>query len=199
MSLIDVGKCEVIGEGTRRICYAYPGDPARCIKIPKPGRHGNKQQLREVKFYEYLQRREVPTDCISAYLGTVDTTDGTGYVYQAIRDADGSISPLYIDVIEQLAQESPEVLRDVLAELERYLFENLVVFYDINPWNVVCQRDGSDSLHPYIIDGLGDIVAVPVLNLSQKLLLGKIRRRWIRLLQYMGREHSWMADYQFNR
>jgi len=197
MSLIDLRDCEVIGEGTRRICYTYPGDPARCIKIPKPKPHGKRQQLREVRFYEYLERRKVPTDCIAAYHGTIDTSQGPGYVYQAIRDANGRISRRYIEVIEKLAADSPEALRGILAELERYFFENLVVFYDINPWNIVCQRDSSGSFHPYVIDGIGDTVAIPILNWSRTLLRQKIRRRWMRQLSYLRREHSWMAEYRF--
>ena len=187
----------MIGEGTRRICYTYPDDPSRCIKIPKPGAYGVKQQLREVRFYEQLARRGVQTDCIAAYYGTVDTDQGPGYVYQAIRDADGRISSLYIDLIRQTAQESPEELRGILKELERYFFENLIVFYDVNPWNVVCQRTSSGELRPYVIDGLGDTVAIPILNWSKVLLRQKIRRRWMRVLSYMRRKHAWMADYEF--
>ena len=197
MSLVNIKNCEIIGEGTRRICYAYPDNPSRCIKIPKPDRSGIKQQLREVRFYEQLARRGVQTDCIAVYYGTVDTDQGPGYVYEAIRDADGSISSLYIDVIGQKAQESPEELRGVLTELERYFFENLIVFYDINPWNIVCQRTSSGKLRPYVIDGIGDVVAIPILNWSKVLLRKKIKRRWIRLLNNMRRNHAWMADYQF--
>lgn len=196
MSLVNIEDCEIIGEGTRRICYAYPGDPSRCIKIPKAGANGNKQQLREVRFYEYLARRKVPTDCIPAYLGTIETDQGPGYVYEAIRDADGSISSLYVEVIKQLAQQSPDTLRDILAQLEQYFFDNLIVFYDVNPYNIVCRRDSAGVLHPYVIDGLGDTVAIPVLNYSKKLLRQKIRRRWTRLLNHLRRKHPWMADYQ---
>lgn len=196
MSFVNIKDCEIIGEGTRRICYAYPDDPSRCIKIPTPDRPGKKQQLREVRFYEQLARRGVQTDCIAEYYGTVDTDQGPGYVYEAIRDADGSISSLYIDVIGEKAQESPEELRGILEELERYFFENLIVFYDVNPWNIVCQRTSSGKLHPYVIDGIGDVVAIPILNCSEVLLRQKIKRRWIRVLNKMRKKHAWMADYQ---
>lgn len=195
---IELAESDLIGTGTRRYCFAYPSEISLCIKIPMQKKNGYKQQKREVRFYQQLASRGVPTDRITKYHGEVETSRGTGYIYDVVRDIDGSPSKQLGIFLKEQPERGHEFVQ-IMKILENYLFDNRVVFYDLNPWNILCKKQANGSLEPFIIDGVGDIVAIPVLNLSNRLLEQKIRRRWLRLIDRMRKHHLWMAQYSFTR
>lgn len=195
MAEILLSDDDLIGKGSNRLVYAFPGDPGRCIKVSKPGKHRHKHQEREIRFFEQIRKDGVPTDHISRYLGTVDTSFGTGYVYDAIRDADGRISDKLKTMALQNRDRVPEYL-EVMRTLEDYLFDNLIAFYEINPSNIVCRIAGNGALQPFIVDGLGEKVAIPVIYYSRGLRRLTIRRRWWRQIEYMKKRYDWMKDYR---
>lgn len=196
--LIHLQEKDLIGTGTRRFCYAHPSESSLCIKIPKAKKNGIKQQNREVKFYQQLTSRGVPTVRITHYHGEVETSLGRGYVYDVIRDVNGNPSQPFGAYIKNDPSRSAEYIQ-MLKTLEDYLFDNSVVFYDLNVWNILCKEKEDGSLEPFIIDGVGDVVAIPVLNLSKRLLNQKIKRRWLRLISKMKKNYPWMTAYTFSR
>ncbi len=196
-TIVELTEQELIGKGTRRLCYEFPGDPAYCIKIPKGKKNGVLQQRREVKYYEKLQRRGISTDLITNYHGSIETSLGKGYVYDAVRDEDGSVSRQLALYLREQPEDYQEYLR-LLREIEAYLFENQVLFYDLNTWNILCRKSANNTFEPYIIDGVGDVVAIPVLNLSRALVLQKIRRRWMRFIRKMTKRFDWMSEYRLS-
>jgi hypothetical protein len=194
LSSITLSDSDLIGKGGRRLVYAFPGDPSRCIKVCKPGKHADRQQQREIKFYRQLDKKTIPTDRISRYHGTVETNRGTGYVYDAIRDADGQVSTRFKTMILSNSERISDYLR-VMETIEDYLFDNLILFYDVGPSNIVCRINESGALEPFIVDGLGEVVAIPIQNYSRYLRRRTIRRRWLRLIAYMKRRYHWMEAY----
>ena len=195
MTKILLDDSDLLGKGSNRLVYAFPNDPSRCIKVPKPGKHRYKHQEREVRFFKLLEKNRVPTDHISRYLGTVETNFGTGYVYDAIRDANGQISDKLKTMALNNRERVPEYLQ-VMKTIEDYLFDNLISFYEVNPSNIVCRINDDGALEPFIIDGLGEKVAIPIVNYSRKLRRHTMRRRWLRLIEYMKTRYDWMKDYR---
>jgi len=195
LEYIELNEDCLIGTGSRRFCYLYPERPDLCIKIPKPKRNGYLQQRREVRYYRKLSKKKAPTTHITRYHGTVPTSLGTGYIYDAIRDFDGSVSTHLIDYFRDEPERVSEYLT-ILKQLECYLFENYILIYDLSAWNILCRKNEDGSLHPYIIDGIGDVVAIPILNLSKVLLRQKLTRRWLRMIRQIAREFDWIAQYQ---
>jgi len=185
---------DLIGKGSNRLVYAFPDDLSRCIKVPKPGRHRHKHQKREIRFFKQLEKTLVPFDHISRYLGTVDTNFGIGYIYDAIRDADGKISNKLKTMALNNRERVPEYLQ-IMETLEDYLFDNLISFYEVNPSNIVCRINENGALEPFIIDGLGEKVAIPIFNYSRNLRRRTLRRRWLRQIKHMKTRYDWMKDY----
>jgi hypothetical protein len=60
------------------------------------------------------------------------------------------------------------------------------------------KKTGEGTFEPFIIDGVGDVVAIPVLNLSRALVSQKIRRRWMRMIAKMSKRFDWMEGYRFS-
>ncbi len=196
--MIKISDENLIGSGTRRVCYRHPSNPELCIKIPKPTRHGIKQQNREIIYYRYLADRAIPLKRITAYHGTVGTSLGTGYLYDLITDEDGQFSRQFSDFLSEENDRSDEYI-EVIETLEHYFFDNRVLFYDLNPWNILCRSSIDGHLEPYVIDGIGDIVAIPVLNHFDRFLVGKIKRRWLRFIGSLSKKHAWMKHYRPTR
>ena len=185
----------LIGEGDRRYCYEFPDHPEFCIKVPKSTKNSRRQQQREIRYYKKLAGRGVPLERITRYHGSIDSNLGTGYVYDAVRDQSGEVSRKMIDYLKQ-NKLSHEVHFQQLDILENYLFRHQVIVYDINPWNIVYKQSGDGEIEPFLIDGVGDVVAIPILNLSDTLVKQKIKRRWLRMINYLQRHFDWMASYQ---
>ena len=188
---VTLTDADIIGRGMRRVCYSYPGDPARCIKILRAHPRSLGEQRRELRAYRSIRRRGIPYECVPRYHGVVSTSLGEGHVYDAIRDADGRVSGKLAQYVEE-APERVEEYRRLLRELERYFLENLVVFCDLNPHNILCRQNASGRLHPVVIDGLGDNTRISVLNRLPVLARRKIRRRWRRLSARLERDYEWM-------
>lgn len=195
MTEILLSESDLIGQGSNRLVYAIPDDPSRCVKVLKRGKKRHKHQQREIRFFEQLEKNRVPTDHISRYLGTADTNLGTGYVYDAIRNADGRIADKLKTMALNNRDRVPEYLQ-VVQTIEDYLFDNLISFYEINASNIVCRIDDRGALEPYIIDGLGEKVAIPIANYSRSLRRLTIRRRWLRQIEHMKSRYDWMKDYR---
>ena len=194
-SIVELSEKELLGVGTRRSCFAYPGRPEFCIKIPKGTKNGLLQQRREVKYYKKLSKRGVPVVLITRYHGSVNTTKGVGHIYDAIRDYDGRPSRQMMDYIKQEPERKDEFVA-ILSELENYFFDNLVIFYDLSPYNILCRKNEAGKLEPFVIDGVGDVVVIPILNLSKTLVRQKIKRRWMRMINKLRNRFDWMSAYQ---
>lgn len=188
---------DLIGIGTRRRCYVFPHQTSLCVKVPTASKNGLKQQRREVKFYEQLYLRGVSTERIPRYHGTVPTSMGTGYVYDAVRDVDGKPSRLFSEYLKEQPHRSVEYLA-ILDQLEDYLFSNGIVFYDLNIYNILCQKLEDGSLKPFVIDGIGDVVLFPVMNNFKYFLNRKMTRRWFRMIRKMSNRFDWMDQYNFS-
>jgi len=188
---------DLIGSGTRRDCYQYPGKDSLCIKIPRQNKHGLKQQAREEKFYRSLHKRGVSTAHITRYHGSIETSLGCGYIYDVIRDPDGNYAKSFRDIIRQGICSATDYV-EVMDTLEDYLFDHQVLFYDLNPTNILCRHNADGSLEPFIIDGLGEKVAIPMAHYSSYLLERTIKRRWLRMVETMRRNHPWMEGYRYH-
>lgn len=193
--MIELTDTDIIGEGTRRVCFCHPEDNSRCIKIPKVTRLGVKQQKREVKYYQYLIDKGIPTRRITNYYGSVETNRGTGYIYDLVRDENGEISRQFVDYLKSPDERSEQYI-NVVRTLEKYFIENRVLFYDLNPWNILCRASSDGQLEPFVTDGVGDVVAIPILNQFDHLLVAKIERRWGRFIVQLKRHHVCMQDYR---
>ena len=113
-----------------------------------------------------------------------------------MRDPSGDYSKSFREVIAQ-GIGTPRDYVTVMTALEDYLIDKHVLFYDLNPSNILCRQNEQGELEPFIIDGLGDLVAIPILNYSTYLLERKIKRRWLRFITRMRRNHPWMEGYRY--
>ena len=68
----------------------------------------------------------------------------------------------------------------VPLEMCHYLVENRIMIGDIHYNNILIRRDSEGGMTPVIVDGIGDRVAITILNAIPKFTISKIIRRWNR-------------------
>ncbi len=86
-------------------------------------------------------------------------------MFDALRDPDGSYSRTCNEMLQKGIDDACDYVA-IMETLEDYLIGENVLCYDRKSSNVLCRSDGEGGFDPFIIDGLGDLVAIPVLNFS---------------------------------
>lgn len=169
---------EFIASGVFCSCYAHPELLEECIKIPNDVPKSKKRLATDLSYYRKLSKRQADMSHISNYLGKCQTSLGVGYRYECIRDEDSQVSKTLEYYLQQ--DESQQVLIcNQLAKLANYLLKNRIMIGDLHANNILMQRT-STELRPVIVDGVGDRVAITILNVFPSLVEAKIKRRWNR-------------------
>ncbi|QTA80184.1 PhoP regulatory network protein domain-containing protein [Desulfonema limicola] len=171
-----------IGKGIERECYIHPMESNKIIKISSLA--PNIQSKREISYYKKLQKRKkMKWNHIPKFYGEVSTNLGAGFITELILDFDGKISKHFSLYIKQ---NGISVYSKQLEELKNYFINEKVIFnYDMSPKNLLLRRTNESESELVLIDGLGDIVFIEMLNYFKYFLKNKILRRWSRFEQNM--------------
>ena len=128
----------LLGTGDNRRCYAYPGDPARCVKVDKPwdeGFHNSRRKRvkkalmpwladfssnrEEARFYrtKALELGEDFYRHAPRCYGIVLTNMGPGLVFERIRNSDGS----YAESLENHIRKYPKRIDHLVSLIDNLL------------------------------------------------------------------------------
>ncbi len=196
IGMISLKGRTAISRGGRRAIYEHPDDPARLIKIVhrelmarprKPFRPGGEKHMqREYIETERLRRLGALPPWLAAVEALVETDIGPGIVVPAIRERDGRLAPMLMELAGRLHE--PAYSRALQAFASAALESRLIII-DLSPANVVARTlpDGEVSLH--LVDGYGSPTLLPIRAWSPRLNRLKNRKRirdMIRKLQGMN-------------
>ena len=162
-------------------CYRHPMDSARCIKLPTENKKAGKRLRADLAYYRKLSRKAVRMDHIAQYWGTCDTNLGRGYMYECVTDENQNISLTLEHYLKQ-GELKRKVIFDALESLKNALIDNRILISDLHARNILLKRNEVDACKAVLVDGIGDRVAIEILNLFPVLVEKKIRRRWDRFL-----------------
>ncbi len=145
----------LFAKGTHRECYLHPEQPDKCIKISLPNREH--QDRLEQYYYGSLSKRNVSWAMLSKSYGSVKTDRGQGYVFDLIRDYDGTISKtLKYYLSHDPTQEIPvKTLHLALSNLKNYLLSEKIILATMKTWNFVYQKQTPTQGLLIIIDNIG--------------------------------------------
>lgn len=185
--MLNLENYEPIGAGVERDCYLHPNYPDRVIKVSL--RKKGQQTRREIKYFKKLVRKNLDhSNHLPNYYGTVATNYGRGAVFELIRDYDGKTSKSLHDYSKEY---SIKAFCKQLADLKSYFFDHRIIFnYDLNSTNLLVRYTSKNEFHLVLIDGLGDVVAIPILNLSPVHVKNKMQRRWQRFEEELNETFS---------
>ncbi|PHO16786.1 hypothetical protein CPU12_13860, partial [Malaciobacter molluscorum LMG 25693] len=82
--MILLNNIEAIGKGTNRLCFIHPQDENKCIKITYSNDFS--ESLKEIKYYKFLQKKNISWKFLVKYYGSVETSLGKGEIFDLVRD-----------------------------------------------------------------------------------------------------------------
>ena len=186
--MICLTEQDLLGTGRHRKCYAHPNDAKRCIKIVyNTGSGGDKELVRELKYYQHLSGYLKDWTGLPRYHGTIETNLGTGYVYDMVKDFNGSPSVTLSEFIAQCQQEGNlEKLPRLLEKLKHYLHDNNIVTMTLKPYNILCRRISESETTLVVCDNIGEGTLIPLATWSHWLCHRKQARLWHRFIKSLA-------------
>lgn len=182
--MLQLSALTPLGIGRHRQCFMHPIHSERCIKIVYNGESGGDKELnRELNYYAHLESRLDDWSGLPRYYGTVNTDLGTGYVYDIIKDVDGTAS-ISLNEFAKTCQQQCQLARldRVLARLKTYLQRNRIVTMTIKPCNILCQHRSEGDVMPVVVDNIGESTFIPLATWSAWFCTRKQQRLWQRFI-----------------
>jgi hypothetical protein len=177
--MLELSEDLLIGTGRRRRCFQHPDDPGKCVKVSYRIGEREMGSKREEAYYRKYERRGCSLQHLAKFYGTVETNQGLGYVFELVRDADGSISPSLGELVR--GGVPVDELKNELVELRDYMFTEGVIAGDFNQGNILVQQQEGGRRKLVIIDGLGNSDFVKVADYLKPFRDRKLRRKWEKL------------------
>jgi hypothetical protein len=168
-----------VAEGAKRRCFRHPDDETRCIKVLHPDA-GVGRFWRETRYYSRLQRRGVDFRHLTPYRGLIDTSLGKGAIYDLVVDDDAQISRSLHHYLNQNDHRFNAWIVDEIENLKQNLYNQWIVFHDLNPTNILVKRLGFDEFRLVVINGIGHNHFFPVASYSAGVARKKLVRVWNR-------------------
>lgn len=163
-----------LSEGKFRKVYIHPDDPNLCVKLGKPLLH--KRALKRELYY--LKRHQDSLSFITPLRGTVDSNLGLGYIFDLVRNYDGSIS----DTLEnEVATLDSSVLSEKLHEMYQELLLKRAAVGDFHARNILIRWVSKTNYELWIIDGFGNSDYLKFCDYSKYLLNKKLVRKFNKL------------------
>jgi len=186
--MIKLEKTDYIASGLYCHCYQHPANEVQCIKVPSDHKKATKRLKADLSYYKKLHAKQTDMQYIADYFGTTNTSLGTGYIYQCIKDYDGTISKTLLSHLEENTKESKEIFPQLQA-LGDYLIENQILISDIHSKNILVQKLSHNETKLIIVDGIGDHVFIKIFNMFKSGRKKKITRRWNKYITQLPQQH----------
>jgi hypothetical protein len=187
--MIKLTPASLVGKGLHREVHVHPEDSSRCIKVVV--NRGVEETRREQAYYRFLQKKQVSWEMLPRFHGNIETSMGSGAVFDLIRDSDGQVSKTLEFYLEQEAM-SDQHLAEIVAALlatKSYLLRENIITMSIKPKNMVLQRVSGAAAKCFIIDNIGNSDVFPISSYSRLFGGKKIERKWAKFKQLLTRQY----------
>jgi len=185
---------EPFGVGGRRLCFEYPGDPGKCVKVLRTDPHrtvqfrartrwkmavrrpydNNEDERRQIDKL-FSRHGESVKKHFPRHYGFIQTDLGRGLVLDLIRDFDSEISMSLREWITR--GKSLDEVREAFQEFRDFLIDKCIFTRAILDHNLVVFRPSEGQYRIVMIDGLGDSTLIPVALMRQKWAEKRIVRK----------------------
>jgi hypothetical protein len=174
--MIILDDSHYLGKGGTKTVYRHPKDPNICIKFPKSGKkHALRTIIHEVR---YLKKHQSNLSWIAPYLGTTDCNLGTGYMFEMVRNEDGSPSEC-IKVSD--CEKNASAVRNKIADMYFDLIQLHAVVNDLKLANIFFRKKVPEGFDLVLVDGFGNNNLIKIADFSKFFLIKKLNRKFDRL------------------
>ena len=151
--MIELVENSEIARGTNRACFMHPLEPNKCIKVTISNDYSESEK--EIKYYKFLEKKNISWDYISKYYGSVSTNLGKGEVFDLIKDYDGNVSKTFSFYL-QSDEKTKSILNplSLMLTLKKYTLKESIIVKDLNTKNILYQKISNCESKLILVDGL---------------------------------------------
>lgn len=190
-NFLHLTDADCFSSGTHRKVYRYPGNDKILIKIAF-NKDGESDMAREMYIRNKLLKNNIRSRLLPQYHGMVKTNLGKGYLFEYIKDADGTTSRTLEDYLADnvlLEKEYDKVLH-AMQDFKRCLFAENIVIMDLFPINIILQRLTDGSLRPQLINDMSSAALISLEYYLAYFNRKRTLRRWQRFIKYIQSTYS---------
>ena len=168
-----------VAEGTERKCFRHPDDASLCIKVLHPDSESDRFK-REIRYYARLQRRGVDFRHLTPCRGMIETSLGKAAIFDLVLDDDARISRSLHHYLSQNDRHFNAWIVAEIEQLKQNMYDQWIVFHDLNPTNILVKRLGFDEFRLVVINGVGHNHFFPLTSYRSVFARKKLVREWNR-------------------
>jgi len=182
-----------IGSGLHKMTFTHPYFKDRCVKIPV-GSLGRRDMSREIYYRSIRKSLGWKSSVLPTYFGDSMTSMGKGYVFELIRNYDGSRCLTLRDWLNDVKQPKRcEAMPDpslIMKDFKMRLFQERLVTMDLFPENILFQRETVGKTRVMLINDLGSASLIPLEYYLPLFARLRLIRRWRRFVDHLVSSYS---------
>ncbi len=167
---------DFLGKGACKIVYCHPEDISKCVKLSL-GSSQDRDTRDELRYRKICRKNVERSTLLTKYYGTVETNFGTGYVYELVRDYDGTVSETFESFLSR--EKNISKIYELLQKFKNKLFEEPIVTRTLSPVNILIQHVSEKETQIRIVDDIGmGHVLIPFPYFSLTLAQSRKKNKW---------------------
>jgi len=186
-----------LGDGNHKIVYAHPTDKTLCVKLLRTP--DDPDFAKEMRYRKALGSRADSMTLLTKYFGEVDTSKGTGYLFERVTDFDGQNSTTMLKILNDTLAERKDLsaTENMLLDFKRVYFDERFLLAGVDPDNYLVQRTSPTSRHVRIIDNIGIASFIPLPYYFDYFAVKRAKKYWARFVDLMRTDYGAMFSENF--
>lgn len=172
--------------GAVKICFVGDKHPGKLLKLSPL--ETSTQILREINYFEFLNRRGVTPSFMPAYYGRCSDDKHVGFVQELLTS--GEIVSLK-KIVRRDYTTNLAVIEDALLKFQEEMIEKNVIILDLSGDNIMID---AKTYRVWVIDGYGTPEFIPLPKYFHFFGRLKILRQWKKFV----RRYSWLLNQVSN-
>ena len=186
-----------LGDGNHKIVYAHPTDKNLCVKLLRTP--DDPDFAKEMRYRKALGSRADSMTLLTKYFGEVDTSKGTGYLFERVTDFDGQNSTTMLKILNDTLADRKDLpaTESMLLDFKRVYFGEKFLLAGVDPDNYLVQRTSPTSHRVRIIDNIGIASFIPLPYYFDYFAVKRVKKYWRRFVDLMRTDYGAMFSEKF--
>ena len=186
-----------LGDGNHKVVYAHPTDKNLCVKLLRTP--DDPDWSKEMRYRKALGSRADSMTLLTKYYGEVETSKGTGYLFERVIDFDGKNSSTMLKILTDTAAD-PKLLPDteeLLMDFKRAYFGEKFLLAGVDPDNYLVQRISPTARRVRIIDNIGVASFIPLPYYFDYFRDKRVKKYWSRFIEQLRGDYNGSFPEEF--
>ena len=186
-----------LGDGNHKIVYAHPTDKNLCVKLLRTP--DDPDFAKEMRYRKALGERADSMTLLTKFFGPVETSKGTGYLFERVLDYDGKVPQTLLNVMDDTV-DGKKLLPDtekLLFDFKRAYFDEKFLLAGVDADNYLVQRVSPTERRVRIIDNIGIATFVPLPYYFDYFANKRAEKYWQRFIEQLRLDYGKLFSEEF--